>query len=512
MAQERLSVRKLRELLRLRFGSKLSTRAIATSLGIGNGTVSDYLGRARVAKVDCWPLPAHLDDDAMLLALMFPEEGKAAAQRPEPDWAAVHRELRRKGVTKLLVWEEYIASHPGGYQYSRFCERYGRWLSTVSVTMRQEHRAGERLFVDFSGDGLEVVDAATGEVRVAKLFIATLGASNYTYVEPVFSEELATWVGCHVRALAFFGGVPELVVPDNLKAGVTRAHRYEPDENPTYADLARHYGFAILPARPRRPRDKAKVEAAVLVAERWILAALRNRRFTSLAQVREAVQPLLEKLNGRVMRKVGKSRRQLSEELERLVLKPLPSHPYELALWKKARVSLDYHVEVDGHLYSVPYTLARREVEARYTEGCVEVFLSGRRVASHVRRPQKGYSTLKEHMPRAHQAHAEWTPARIRAWAEKTGPSTAALVQGLMERRPHPEQGFRAALGVLRLKDRYGEARLEKACARAVRHRAYSYKSVAAILQHSLEEADEAREVKPPPPEHENVRGARYYH
>ncbi|QDE67336.1 IS21 family transposase [Myxococcus xanthus] len=512
MAQERLAVRKLREVLRLRFASKLSTRNIATSLGIGNGTVCEYLGRARIAGVGGWPLPAELDDDGALTALFFPDEGKAIAHRPEPDWAQVHRELKRKGVTKLLLWEEYLAANPGGYQYSQFCERYGRWQSVLGVTMRQEHRAGEKLFVDFSGDGVEVVDGDSGEVRVAKLFVATLGASSYTYVEPVYSEGLATWVGCHVRAMAFFGGVPELVVPDNLKSGVTRAHRYEPEENPTYANLARHYGFAILPARPRRPRDKAKVEAAVLVAERWILAVLRNRRFSGLHEVREAIRPLLEKLNERPMRHVGRSRRQLYEELEKPVLKALPVHAYELAFWKKARVHPDYHVEVEGHLYSVPYSLAHKQVEARYTEGSVEVFLGGRRVASHVRKHAKGYTTLKEHMPTSHRAHAEWTPERLLTWAEKTGPSTAALVQGLMERKPHPEQGFRGALGVMRLKDKYGEARLEKACARAVRHRAYSYKSVAAILQHHLEDAREEREEKPPLPAHENVRGPHYYH
>ncbi|ATB28285.1 integrase [Melittangium boletus DSM 14713] len=263
-------------MLRLRFEAGLSTRAIAASLNVGNGTVCDYLGRARVAKLQ-WPLPLELDDDSALTALLFPGDSKATAERPEPDWARIHAEFKKKGVTKQLLWQEYLEEHPGGYQYSRFCERYGRWLQSASVTMRQEHRAGEKRFVDFSGDGVRVVDGVTGEERVAKLFVAVLGASNLTYVEPVFSEDMATWVGCHVRAFAYFGGVTELVVPDNLKAGVTRAHRYEPDTNPTYADLARHYGFAILPARPRRPRDKAKVEVGVLLAERWILAALRHR-------------------------------------------------------------------------------------------------------------------------------------------------------------------------------------------------------------------------------------------
>ena len=514
MAAERLSMRKLRELLRLRYEAKLSTRSIATSLGIGNGTVCDYLGRARAAKLT-WPLPRELDEDAALTALLFPEDAKALAERPEPDWAHVHAELKKKGVTKQLLWQEYLEAHPGGYQYSRFCERYGRWLATSSVTLRQEHRAGEKCFVDFSGDGVQVVDAASGEVRVAKLFVAVLGASNLTYVEPVFSEDVATWVGCHVRALEYFGGVTELVVPDNLKAGVTRAHRYEPDVNPTYADLARHYGFAILPARPRKPRDKAKAEVGVLLAERWILAALRHRRFARLSEVHEAVKPLLEKLNARPMRKLGKSRCELFEQVERAALKPLPARPYQLAFWKKARVNIDYHVELEGHWYSVPYTLVGKPVEVRHTEACVEVFLGGRRVASHMRSAERGrFTTQPEHMPASHRQHAEWTPSRLIRWAEGVGPSCAKLVEELMTRRPHPQQGFRSALGVLRLADekKYGKARVEKACARALRHRAVSYKSVAAILQHRLEDADEKAADKGPLPEHQNVRGAHYYH
>ncbi|XXF79239.1 IS21 family transposase [Myxococcaceae bacterium GXIMD 01537] len=342
-----------------------------------------------------------------------------------------------------------------------------------------------------------------------------LGASNLTYVEPVFSEDVATWVGCHVRAFEYFGGVTQLVVPDNLKAGVTQAHRYEPDLNPTYSDLARHYGLAILPARPRKPRDKAKVEAAVLLAERWILAALRHRRFARLSEVHEAVKPLLEKLNARPMRKLGKSRRELFEQVERAALKPLPARPYQLAFWKKARVNIDYHVELEGHCYSVPYMLVGKAVEVRHTEACVEVFLGGRRVASHMRSAERGrFTTLPEHMPASHRQHAEWTPSRLIRWAEGVGPSCARLVEELMTRRPHPQQGFRSALGVLRLADekKYGKPRVEKACARALRHRAVSYKSVAAILQHRLEDVDETAADKGPLPEHQNVRGAHYYH
>lgn len=504
-------MRKLREIVRLHLEKGLPGRAIARSCGLSPSTVSEYLGRIRLARLS-WPLPTELDDDAALTRLLFPDEHEPKQNRPEPDWARVHEELRRKHVTKQLLWQEYREQHPDGYQYSQFCERYARWSAQVSVTMRQVHRAGEKGFVDFSGDGLEVVSAETGEVQKVKLFLFALGASNYTYAEPVVGEDLATWIGCHIRALEYFGGVPQVVVPDNLKAGVHRPDRYEPDLNPTYAELAQHYGFAVVPARVRKPRDKAKVEAAVLLAERWILAALRHQRFSTVQQVREAVGALLEKLNTRPMRKLGKSRRQLFEQLERPVLQPLPTARYELACWKKARVNMDYHIEVDGHLYSVPYSLVGKQVEVRATSACVEVFLAGRRVASHARATDSKATTLPEHMPSSHRAYAEWTPSRILDWAAQVGPATAALAEELMRRRKHPEQGFRACLGIIRLKDKYDAQRLERACARALRCRAFSYSSVAAILRNKLEDVEPAAEERPALPAHENIRGPDYYH
>ena len=413
----------------------------------------------------------------------------------------------------MLLWMQYQEEQPEGYQYSQFCEHYRRWLSKASVTMRQTHRAGEKCFVDFSGDGLEVVSPETGEVRKAKLFLAVLGASNLTYVEPVFGEDVATWVGCHVRAFEYFQGAPEVLVPDNLKAGVLKPCRYEPVLNPTYEELARHYGVAIIPARVRKPRDKAKVETAVLLAERWILAALRDRRFTSLGEVREAVEPLREKLNSRPMKKLGKSRWQLFEEVERGALHPLPPTPYQLALWKKARVNIDYHVEYLAHWYSVPYALVGEQVDIRATDTCVEVLHRNRRVASHLRSDQKHrHTTLPEHMPRSHREHSEWTPSRVIQWAGAVGTSTATLVEELMRRRKHPEHGYRSCLGIIRLKDKYSEARLERACARALRHRAISYASVVSILRNNLDAVvEEQHKPQPPLPLHSNVRGADYY-
>lgn len=514
MSAERLSMRALREVLRLYLEKGASQRAIARSCCISPSTANSYVGRAKVARLT-WPLPSELDDDEALSRLLFPDENHPRADRPEPDWTQVHLELKKKHVTKQLLWEEYKSEQPEGYQYSQFCERYGRWLGRVSVVMRQEHRVGEKLFVDFSGDGLDIIDPQTGEVVVARLFVAVLGASNYTYVEPVLSEALPHWLGAHVRAFDFFGGVPELVVPDNLRSGVAKANRYEPTLNPSYAELARHYGVAVIPARVRRPRDKAKVEQGVLLAERWILAALRKRTFYSLTEVKEAVKPLLAKLNERPMRRLKKSRRELFEELERTALKALPGKPYEFAAWAKPRVNPAYHVEFDGHFYSVDYRLAGQQLEVRATASTLEVMRNGKCITAHARSYAPGkYTTKKEHMPKAHAAQAQWTPERLLDWAKKTGPKTAELIGEMMQRRVHPQQAFLACLGILHLGRHYEAERIEAACTRALRLRACTYKSVKAILKNNLDREQQpggGEEAQQPLPLHENVRGAAYY-
>lgn len=513
MAATRIPMRKLREIVRLRLEVGLSARAIARSCRLSVSTVSGYLGRIHVAKLT-WPLPAALDDDQALTRLLFPTEGQPVRTRAEPDWAAIHRELHRPHVTKLLVWQEYREHEPAGYQYSQFCARYAAWARTLPLTLRQLHRAGAKGFVDFSGDGLPIRDPATGTTTTAVLFVCVLGASNFTYVEPVLRQDLATWIACHVNAFIYFGGVPAALVPDNTKTGVTRADYYDPDLNPTYADLARHYGTAVLPARPRKPRDKAKVEQGVLLAERWILAVLRDRVFTSLGDLHDAIAPLRERLNDRPLRRLGQSRRELFETVERPALRPLPPDPYVFTIWARPKVSIDYHVAFEDHYYSVPYQLRGERLDLRATTTTIELFHDGRRVASHIRSHARHQPTTDPaHMPAAHRAHLEWTPSRLITWGATIGPATAALCAAIMEQRPHPEQGYRACLGIMRLAKQYPAARLERACARALHFRACSYKSVLAILRHHRDAEPLPTETEPPPlPLHANVRGPKYYH
>jgi transposase len=380
--------------------------------------------------------------------------------------------------------------------------------------MRQTHAAGEKLFVDWAGDTVPVFDAMTGEERRAHIFVAVLGASNYTYTEARWSEALPEWIGAHVNAFNAIAGVAGAVVCDNLKAGVTATCRYEPGINRTYQDLATHYGTAILPTRPRKPRDKAKVEVGVLIVERYVLARLRNRRFFSLFELNAAIREIVVDLNTRIMRKLGVSRRELLETIERSALKELPSEPYQYAEWKKCRVAPDYHVEVERHYYSVPSRLIREQVEARITDRTIEIFHKGSRIASHPRsNVRHRHTTVREHMPSSHRRYAEWTPARMMREARKIGPATIALVQAIMKAKPHPEQGFRACLGILRLARGYGTARVEAACRRGNDIGATTYGSIASILKNGLDKAY-AREPTPeaPPIRHGNIRGNGYYH
>ena len=506
-------MRKIKEVLRLKWTQDLSNRQIAKSCGIGRPTVSEYLRRAEEAGLS-WPLPSGLDEVALERRLFPPPPNLPAPIRGLPDWPRIHQELKRKGVTLFLLWQEYREAHPQGYQYSWFCEHYRAWQGKLDVVMRQVHRAGEKLFVDYAGHTVPVTDPVTGELREAQIFVAVLGASSYTYAEATWTQGLQDWVGSHMRSFAFLGGVPELVVPDNLRSGITKAHRYEPDINPTYQDMAEHYGVAVLPARVRRPKDKAKAEAGVLLVERWILAALRNRLFFSLAELNAAIRELLEKLNARSFKKLPGSRREHFETLDKPALRPLPAAPYVYAEWKKARVHIDYHVEVDRHYYSVPHALIKKQLEIRITQNTIECFHRGNRIASHRRSFQKGrHTTVTAHMPEAHRQAGEWTPERLSNWAAKTGPATEKLIMAVLTSRKHPQQAYRSCLGILRLGKAYGDDRLEAACQRALTLGSHSYKSIESILKHGLDKKPLAEQTEPVLPEdHDNIRGPSYYH
>ncbi|MDE2973484.1 MAG: IS21 family transposase [Gemmatimonadota bacterium] len=504
-------MRRIREVLRLKHELRRSHREIARSLGIANSTVSDYARRASAAGLS-WPLPEGLDD-AALEAALFPPSPPSRVRRPEPDWDRVHRELQRhKGVTLELLWLEYREAHPDGYQYSWFCGRYREWRGTLDTAMRQVYRAGEKAFVDYAGPTFEVVDPKTGEVHDAMVFVGVLGASNHTFVDVTRSRSLPDWTMSHVRMFEHWGGVPELVIPDNEKAAVHRASRYEPELNPTYRELARHYGTTVLPARPGAPRDKAKAEAAVQNVERRIMAPLRDRKFFSLGELREAVAPLLDELNERPFKKIEGSRRSWFEDLDRPALSPLPAERYEYAEWRKARVNIDYHIQVAHALYSVPHQLGRREVDVRITAHTIEIFHRHRRVAAHLRIHARGaFSTEWSHMPAAHREHAGWTPSKLIAWGGRNGPHTAAFVEQLLARRPHPEQGYRSCLGLKDLLRNYGGERLEAACSRALRIGALTYRSVKSILATGLDRAGDEQHELSLPGRHDNIRGPGYY-
>ncbi len=507
----RLPMRKIREALRLR-ANGLTTREVGESIGVGRTSVSTYLKRAERAGLS-WPLPEGLDD-AALEALLFPAPpADAATVYPRPDWTHIHRELRRSGVTLSLLWEEYRERHPKGYGYSRFCELYRRWEGKLAPVMRQHHVAGEALYVDYAGATFEITDPETGEVREAQFFVAALGASNLTYAEATWTQTLPDWIGSHVRALEYFGGVPATIVSDNLKSGVTKACFYEPAVNRSYAEMAAHYDTAILPARPRKPRDKAKVEVAVKLAQRWIHARLRNRQFASLAELNAAIRELLERFNSRRSRHLGASRREVFEQIERHALRPLPDTRHVFAEWRCRKVGLDYHVEIDRHYYSVPHGLLKAQVWVRITAGTVEIFHEEQRVASHARTSgNRRHSTVLDHMPPNHRAYADWTPERLIRWAGKIGPNTATLVEVILRERKHPAQGFRACLGILRLAKGHDSVEFETAVDYALQIGAHSYKSLQSILTNKRYRRPPEQPADGPAITHPNIRGSGQFH
>lgn len=513
MPTERLCMRHTREILRHKWLLQTSHRLVVAALGVSHGAITQTTQRAGRAGLT-WSAVCALSDAELELRL-YPPAPEAGTPRPEPDFARLDLELRRKGVTRELLHQEYLAQHPDGLRRSAFCARYEAWKKTRGLTMRQSHQGGDKLFVDYAGLKAYYTDPATGERIACELFVATLGASSYTYAEASASQKVPDFLASHVRALTFFGGVPGAVVSDQLRSGVSVPCRYEPGPHTAYLDFAQHYGTALVPARPRSPRDKAKVEVAVQIAERWILARLRHVVCFSLAELNAHIRGLLQELNRRPMRVYKKSRRELFEELDRPSLRPLPEAPYVHAEWKKARVNLDYHVELSGHYYSVPYALVHQAVELRFTADWVEALHQGRRVALHARRHERGrFSTVPEHMPPHHLAHAEQSPETILRWARNIGPRTEALCERVIQERVHPQQGYRSCLGIARLGKRFGKARVEAAATRALATGAVSYRCVRNILEAGLDRVPLAQDPTTSPGpvlHHEHLRGAQAY-
>ena len=505
---------KLRQTLQLLHSGNLSTRQIGAALGISKSTVSEVASYARVAALD-WAQAQDLSDDELQARLYRPAVARCSSHL-EPDYAHLHQELKRAGVTLQLLWEEYQQQHQGqAYKYSAFCEKYRHWSKRLKRSMRQTHEAGDKLFVDYAGQTMPIIDATTGEITRAQVFVAVLGASNFTYACATATQTAQDWVASIMDTLEFIGGVPRLLVPDQPRALMVRPDRYEPTSHRLLEELCSHYSLPVMPARPRKPRDKPKVENAVLVVERWILARLRNHRFFALGELNRAIAALLADLNQRAFKKLPGCRASAFAALDQPALKPLPATRMAIAWFKRARVNIDYHVELGGHYYSVPHALVGQAVELRITPSTVEVLHGQQRVAAHVLNARKGaHTTTPEHMPATHRAHREWTPAKLIGWAERIGTATAATVRWQMEHRAHPEQGYRSCLGLMRLGREYGPERLEAACARAQSIRSPSYKSIASILSSALD----LRPLDAPIPDqaslplHENVRGAGYYH
>jgi len=507
-------MRRIKEVLRLRYGLGLGQRQIARSCSIGQSTVYDYLKRAEAAGLR-WPLPEDWDDERLERSLfVYDEHQRRQPQHPQPDFASIQDQLKQhSNLTLALVWEEYRQVQPDGYRYSRFCELYQRWRRKQEVVLRQEHKAGEKLFVDWAGDTVPIYDPRGGPTQQAHLFVAVLGASSYTYAEATCDEQLASWIGAHVRAFEFYQGTPKLVVPDNTKTGVTKACRYDPDLNPTYQEMAMHYGIGVVPARPYKPRDKAKVESGVQLVERWIIAAFRHRKFFSIEELNRAIRELRDRINQRPFRKREGSRASQFAALDRPALNPLPAEPFDLSQWSRARVNIDYHIAFDTNYYSVPYNLVHELVEVRSTPTTVEIFHRGQRVASHLRARGHGHTiTIAEHRPRSHQAHLEWTPSRMTHWAQSIGPHTARLFERILADKPHPEMGYRSCLGLIRLAGQYSSSRMEAAAERALATGACRYQSVKSILKNSLD-AVLPVDLPPssPPPPHDNIRGPEYF-
>ena len=509
-------MRKIREILRLRYECRLSIRQISASVKVSTGAVTKYLRQFEKSNLT-WPLPDSMDDSALINQLSPEAASRQHQGLIDPDWGEIHNTLKRKGMTRQLVWEEYCDVYPhNAYSHTQFCHRYSEWCKKQKRSMRQQHKGGEKLFIDYAGLTVPVVSKETGESATAQIFVAVLGASNYTYAEATWTQGSVDFIGSQVRALKFFGGVPEMLVPDNLRSAVTRACRYDPDINRSYLHMAEHFGCSVMPARPYKPKDKAKVEVGVQIVERWILMRLRHTTFFSLSELNWEIHRLLEDLNNRPFKQKPGCRRSQFDQLDKPALMPLPRHPFEHLEFKIAKVSIDYHVQFSSHFYSVPHQLVREQVEIRASYHTIQVLYKGKPVTSHARQyAAGGFTTKPEHMPKRHQKQQQWTPGRLLSWAQKLGPEVLRFTQQLLDSKEHEEQAYRACLGLLNLEREYGQKRLDAACDRAIKTGGRRVGNVRSILQSGLDkvplELPEKNDSERVTRSHENIRGANFY-
>ena len=514
MATKRLSMRQLREVLRLRLNAKLSLRQIKTSLRLSLGAVQKVTSKAEELGLN-WETIEQLNDQ-QLASQFYPEsDTRQSGQFQLPDWIDVHQELKRKGMTKHLLWEEYTQQYPNrSYSYPQYCMLYQHWLKKQKRSMRQTHKAGEKLFVDYAGQTVPIVSHVTGEIKTAQIFVAVLGASNYTFCEATWSQKLPDWINSHVRAFHFIGGVPVIVVPDNLKSGVTKACRYDPEINPSYQQLAAHYGTALVPARPLKPKDKAKAEVGVQIIERWILARLRHQTFFSLAELNHCIKALLQEVNNRPFKQLKGTRQQWFDSLDKPALLPLPKQVYQYTDIKTVKVNIDYHIQYDNHFYSVPHHLVGEKLELHAKDYLIELYFHNQRITSHVRKYHPGMTTIPEHMPVKHEKHHKWTPGRLMNWAKDIGDEVLAWVKTVLKQRQHEEQAYRVCLGLLNLSRSYSAERLNKACAIANKNGLYRLKHIKDILLSNQDQLlPESNEPLPVLPQsHENIRGPKSFH
>lgn len=513
MPAKRTTMRKIRDILRLRLAAELSIRDIHASTKVSVGAIQKLLSKARELELD-WPLPDELDD-TRLARLFYPQADTRASSRYQvPEWPRIHQELKRKGMTKQLLWEEYTQQYPNRcYSYSQFCDRYNHWRGRQKRSMRQTHQAGDKCFVDYAGQTVPIICAETGEIRPAQIFVAVLGASNYTYAEATWTQALPDWLGSHVRAFEYFGGTSAIVVPDNLRSGVSRACRYDPDLNPSYQQLADHYGLAVVPARPYKPKDKAKAELGVQLVERWILARLRHHSVFSLAELNQCIRTLLEELNQKPFKQLPGNRRQAFEQLDQPALRPLPRHPYRFVAIKPVKVNIDYHVQYEKHHYSVPHQYVGETLELQASDTLVTLYFRGHPVASHPRKHRPGTTTEAAHMPERHRKHQQWTPGRLKHWARDVGPEVLRWVDAELQAKAHPEQAYRVCLGLLNLSRDYPPARLNAACRIANREGLVRLRQIKSILQSNRDRLPEQLSLMAElPQDHENIRGPKNFH